>query len=235
MDDKKEFLTEEKYEKGKKKIKTIALTIIIAGLLIGGSLIAFGLTRSTSSKIDNVKQQLEEEKQSLIAKKTELESKIKPVQDEITSLMREKFTGFDDAYYAREDKISELAKNIESDNKAIDTINDVIEDGYDTCNTFENNYSYTANYCSLTSKLSSLSDSSWSIPFYMFGTFAIISSFMFAIPLYITSKGREINAFMAQQQMPVVQEGIDKMAPTVGKAAGTIAKGIKEGLKDEDK
>ena len=46
---------------------------------------------------------------------------------------------------------------------------------------------------------------------------------------------REITGFSAQQVMPVAQEGIEKMAPTVGKAAGTIAKEIKEGLKDEEK
>lgn len=34
--------------------------------------------------------------------------------------------------------------------------------------------------------------------------------------------------------MPVAQEGIDKMSPTIGKAVGTIAKGVKEGLKDDE-
>ena len=45
---------------------------------------------------------------------------------------------------------------------------------------------------------------------------------------------REMTAFSAQQVMPVAQEGIDKMSPTIGKAAGTIAKGVKEGLKDDE-
>lgn len=44
---------------------------------------------------------------------------------------------------------------------------------------------------------------------------------------------REITAYTTQQVMPLAQEGIDKMAPTIGKAAGTIAKGIKDGLKDD--
>lgn len=47
--------------------------------------------------------------------------------------------------------------------------------------------------------------------------------------------GRNISAYLAQQQMPLAKEGIDKMAPTIGKAAGEIAKGIKDGLKDDDK
>ena len=45
---------------------------------------------------------------------------------------------------------------------------------------------------------------------------------------------REISAYMAQQQMPVAKEGIEKMAPTVGGAAKEIAKGIKEGINEAD-
>ena len=41
---------------------------------------------------------------------------------------------------------------------------------------------------------------------------------------------REIVAFQAQQVMPVAKEGIEQMSPTIGKTAGDIAKGIKEGL-----
>lgn len=48
-------------------------------------------------------------------------------------------------------------------------------------------------------------------------------------------KGREINAFFAQQRMPIAKESIEKVAPSAGVAAKEIAKGIKEGLKDEEK
>ncbi len=44
---------------------------------------------------------------------------------------------------------------------------------------------------------------------------------------------RDITAYYAQRQIPLAQEGIEKMAPSVGTAAKEIAKGIKEGLKDE--
>ena len=47
---------------------------------------------------------------------------------------------------------------------------------------------------------------------------------------------REIVSYTTQQVMPVAQEGIEKMTPTVGKAAGTIskevAKGIQEGIQE---
>lgn len=41
---------------------------------------------------------------------------------------------------------------------------------------------------------------------------------------------RNIAGYYIQQKMPVAKEGIEQMAPTIGKAAGDIAKGIKEGL-----
>ena len=46
--------------------------------------------------------------------------------------------------------------------------------------------------------------------------------------------GREIISFIAQQNIPIAKEGIEKMAPSTGKVAKEITKGIKEGLKDED-
>ena len=57
----------------------------------------------------------------------------------------------------------------------------------------------------------------------------------FGLTLFIMANQRKISAYMAQQQMPVAKEGIEKMAPSVGVAAKEIAKGVKEGLKDEDK
>ena len=43
---------------------------------------------------------------------------------------------------------------------------------------------------------------------------------------------REITAFSTQQIMPVAKEGINEMAPTIGNAAGEIAKGIKKGINE---
>lgn len=79
------------------------------------------------------------------------------------------------------------------------------------------------------------------------GLFAI-GSFMLTIGFGLTIAGgvvmfiahrREITAYTTQQVMPVAQEGIQKMAPTVGSAMGTIgkelAKGIREGINEADK
>ena len=68
--------------------------------------------------------------------------------------------------------------------------------------------------------------------------------------LVLTSHMREITSFHMQQTMPVVQEGMEKMAPTIGKVgseiakdmapaygevAKEVAKGIKEGINEADK
>ena len=53
--------------------------------------------------------------------------------------------------------------------------------------------------------------------------------------LLSVSYDREISAYEVQQQMPIVKESIEKMAPTYGVATKEIAKGIKEGLNDDEK
>lgn len=52
---------------------------------------------------------------------------------------------------------------------------------------------------------------------------------------FIIANQRNIMAYQMQQMRPIVQEGSEKMAPTAGKVAKEIAKGVKEGLEDEDK
>ena len=69
----------------------------------------------------------------------------------------------------------------------------------------------------------------------MFGAFIMISSCMISGAIFIFGKRRKITVFTAQQVMPVAQEGIKKMAPTIGNAEGELAKGIKKGLNDADK
>lgn len=242
------YLTEENYERGKRKIKTIALVILVIGILIGGSLIAIGVMKK--SKINSqyseenkttISQQLETEKQNLTIKKVELEVKIEPVETQIKQLEREPFTGFDDAYYERQDKIEELKKSIANDKKLINVIDDVLENADFACSFDGKTNSLTSKYCSLSNQLNDISndfnkdfDSFGSIPFYMLGAFAIVASCMIAGSLYIYSKRREITAFGIQQVMPVAKEGLEEMAPTVGKAVKEITKGIKEGLKDNE-
>lgn len=236
------YLTEERYEKAKKKIIRTSLIMFIFGLLIGGGLIGIGVKRSidinykySQKNKEKVSKELEEEKQNVETSKKELEEKIKPVEDQIKSLERVPFTGFDDAYYERKDQIEELKKSIKEDNDNIDLIEYSLNDIW--CGTEKSkNNSYTSKYCDLKNQLDSLNDnkksfeSMDSIPFYIIGAFIILASVMISSSIYMFGKGREIAAFATQQGMPVAKETIDEITPTVANAAGTIAKEISKGI-----
>lgn len=77
-------------------------------------------------------------------------------------------------------------------------------------------------------------DTSHLVRFYIFGGFIIFATIFISSNIFASVKGREINAFLAQQHIPIAQESIEKMAPSASKAAQEIAKGIKKGLKDEE-
>lgn len=88
----------------------------------------------------------------------------------------------------------------------------------------------TSKYCSLKNQLEDISsdfnknfDSFDSIPYYMFGGFIIFATCMISLSVYMITKRRDIMAFSAQQVMPVAQEGMEKMAPTIGKVGRTIS------------
>lgn len=67
---------------------------------------------------------------------------------------REPFTGFDDAYYARKDKITELNNSVSEDKKNISVIDNILNRGASYCNFSEyKNNSYTSKYCSISSQL----------------------------------------------------------------------------------
>lgn len=235
----KEYLSEEKYEKSKGKIKIVLFIIFLIGLSIGGGLIVTGLIKQGvlfPSYLENIKSSLEDEKNVLVGYKTELEEKIKPIEDEIKKLEREPFKGFDDAYYTRENKIKELNNSIRVERKNLSDIDAVLYDGDFHCSFSDHkNNSYTSKYCSINSQLKS-SDGTELFTYYMMGGFVVFATLIITGSMYLNLiKGREITAYLAQQQMPLAKEGIEKMSPTTGKVAEEVTKGIKRGLKEENK
>ena len=189
--EKKEYLNEERYQKNKKKVKTIAVFVLIIGLLIGGGLISTGVIKYNQAKLGS--NEINKIQTEIDSYNTQLSS-LKAKQNQ-----EFKKNGFSENYYNLENTIDKVEDKIE-----------VLED-----------------------KLNP--DTSYLVVFYMFGGFIVFSTFIISFAIFTTANGREINAFYAQQQIPVAQEGIEKMAPSFGKAAKEIAKGIKEGLKDEEK
>lgn len=83
----------------------------------------------------------------------------------------------------------------------------------------------------------------------MFGGFISFATIIIFVVIYLTSKRREILSFGIQSVMPVAEEGLEKVAPTIGKVGNSIAKemapaygniakeiskGIKEGLGNKE-
>jgi hypothetical protein len=66
----------------------------------------------------------------------------------------------------------------------------------------------------------------------MIGVFTLVAG---CIIRFVIPNRRSILAYQVQQVRPVAQEGIEKVAPSVGVAAKEIAKGVKEGLKENEK
>lgn len=62
----RKYLNEENYQKSEKKIKLIALFILIISLLIGGFLIYIGITKPQSDKIEKLRATLEEKRRELV-------------------------------------------------------------------------------------------------------------------------------------------------------------------------
>lgn len=220
----KKYLTEERYLKSKRKITILSIVILIIGLLVGGSVIGAGAvkykgvdTQYSNEALDDLNSQLDAEKQILLEKKAELEDK------GITY----------DAFAEYTDGESYTYKVI------VDALNPSFPYyEFDECK----NNEITEKYCELKNKVENDFDNDFNknydiittIPYFIIGGFIIMVSFGAFVVITVFSKRREIAAFTTQQMMPVAKEGIEEIAPSIGKAAKHITKGIKDGLKDDE-
>lgn len=242
----KKYLTEENYEKGKKKILRLSLIILIVGVLLGLSLIITGTVLSHNAKGFNVDLNPEQENSEVLRTENEVQTDINTIKPKINSLNTEIATlemelwsiqmdeGLSDNYYTKqkikEQKETELLtlntklKEYQDELKKIQSQNNN-SNMNSQIDQFENIFNFASDKISKARY----------IPYYMIGGFIIIASCMISGAIYIFAKRREITAFTTQQVMPVAKEGIDEMTPTIGNAVGEIAKGIKKGLNDADK
>lgn len=200
--EKKEYLNEEVFQKTKKKIISIAVAVLMCGILLGGGLITLGIIKANT--VDSKSNKRSEEV---------IQTEIDTLNNEL-SLLRSKLikefesNSFSEEYYKLQNEVSQKQRKIEN-----------LEDEL---------WKASSGY---NSTISSMSKSK-SIPFYMFGVFIIIVSGMISLSIYLFAKSREITAFTTQQVMPIAKEGLDKIAPTVGNAAKEIAKGITAGIEE---
>lgn len=125
-----------------------------------------------------------------------------------------------------------VAKYTDGEEYDLMIITNVLDPSFSHCSfdEYKNNY-LTKEYCAAKNSTGSFA----STAFIMFGIFICISTCMISGFVFMVAKRRHILAFTTQQVMPVAKEGIDEMAPTIGNAAGEIAKGIKKGLNEADK
>ena len=166
MEEKKEYLNEEQFQKNKKKIIKISLIVLIAGVLIGVGLIITGVVKSKNDETTLPKINLE--------------------VDEKTEKM-----GNSQAFDNITGSFGTFSKEFEDSRKKIKVA-----------------------------------------PYYMFGSFIILASAMVAGGIYFFAIRREIAAFQTQQVMPIAQEGMEKMAPSIGKVGGEIAREVAKAKKE---
>ena len=127
-------------------------------------------------------------------------------------------------------KYSSFTKYYDGDAYDLMIITNALDPSFEYCEFSEyKNNSLTKEYCSAKNSI----DDFASTGFIIFGVFICIATLMIFSTIIFIAKRRKILAFSAQQVMPIAKEGIDEMAPTIGNAAGEIAKGIKKGLSDE--
>lgn len=233
----KKYLNEEKYQHTKNKISTIALLILIIGILLGICLISIGIVNNRKINLEysdenknNLTIKINDELVKLETRKTDLENK---------GITYDEFANYDDG-----------------ETYELKIITKALDPSFDYCkfDEYQNNIT-TSTYCNLKNQQEDLNSdfdktfaTSKNIPYFMFGAFIIIASCMISGSVYMMTKRRELLAFSMQQVMPVAKEGIETIAPTMskvgkevmeemapayGEMAKEIAKGIKEGIKEE--
>lgn len=263
MDQKKEFLTEENYEKGKKTLGKIIKVVLSVGLSLSLLLILSGIiVIATSNNSDNKEENKTEIKEEIpsteITKEEEIKQKIADVETKITETKKDlpslkaqldvefRNSGFSEKYYELDQKIDTIE----------DEINDLEMEKTDYEFDLKQEQSKDAVQNFFDKEILDNEIEPQGILKKGIGAILIFAGLGLIIPtlgisgiLFLIYKKREIQIFTTQQTMPVTQETIEKMAPTVGKAGGSvidgvapalgnlgkeISKGIKEGIKGED-
>lgn len=253
------YLDEEKYQRSVKKLKGLALTILLIGLISGGLLIARGIilintdtstpfkdiekkvTKTVdTTKQEEIKKQIEEVKEE-IKKATD---DLKVVKDELSNLE------------AKEKEFLENYANLPDKSQLADVMSQIATKSKEVSEKAKNELELEDKKNKLESELKSLDVKeeieeksnteifgedftrnyrivkySW---YFGLGGFIIIASLMISGFIYLNAKRREINAFVVQGHMPIVKESAEELGPTARNVSREITRGIKEGLEDEE-
>lgn len=251
------YLNEESYKKSKNKIKRISIIILIIGMLIGITLITLGV-------IDKMKVNSEYSPENKQNKIDEIESKIEIKENELKSKINQlKSSGIEyDAFAKYTDgevydlKIITNALDPSFNNCAFDEYknNDITKD---YCLLKAELKKIEITNVDFERKFNSFG----STTLIMFGVFVIIATLMISGAIYMITKRREMVAFATSQVMPIAKESLEELTPSVaefgkefikevtptakeiakemapiyGEIAKEVTKGVKEGMKKEEK
>ena len=206
---KKEYLNEEWYQNTKKKIVKISLIILIVSILIGGGLIATGIIKTNISKKEA--QKIYEER---VAEANKRLDEIEQEKETLNKQYELKNQECDSISMSDPDWFSKKSSCSREVNKIASKITELETEEFKLNNAFS--IFYFKNYTFLS----------------IIGGIVIFIGGIIALAFYVIAKRREITAFGVQQVMPLAQEGMEKMAPTIGTVGKEIAKGISSGIKE---
>lgn len=212
MEEKKEFLNENKYQKTSKGLFFAGIGLIIFGIVIFMIIFVPKIISGNKTNKEQLQQQLNQLKPSLENRYAQLKSQ-----------------GVTESWDYKDKEGYEMF-----------LIDIALDPTYEKC---ENSSRYSDNdttreYCKIKAQIYDANNS------FVNGRimFSLVPALMVLMPclaiggmLILTSKRRNIIAFTTQQVMPVAQEGIEKMAPTIGKVGEEVAKGISRGIKEGQK
>lgn len=247
--EKKEYLTEENYEKGKKTLAKIIKIVLTVGLSISLLLIISGIiviatsgnkekdkeTTTTTTTTYSSKVRSEDEiKADINARIT----KINELKKDLPSLKAQKTSefmknGHTQKYYEIEQKISDLEDEISKLESEKRTFERELSNREFDLEVEKNEHEFEEEFNSIGNDIEpeGLFKKGIGGMLIAIGLGLIPPTLMISGMLFLIYKKREITIFTTQQTMPIAQEGIEKMAPTIGDAAGSIAEGITKGIK----
>lgn len=211
--DKKEYLDEKKYKKASNGLFFAGIgMILVAVAIIIVAIVATipGNEVTSGGQLDQLNQQLVQSKSVLEERYAELEAM----------------------------GVRKSSDYRDKDGFEMNQIDIVLNPKYDYC---EQTTAYVKNdttqeYCSIKAQIYNITKPDiFENPTLPIGIALVcaLPCFGIGLGLIMMAKRRNIMAYHAQQSMPIIKETTEELAPTAGVVAKEVAKGIKEGLKDE--
>ena len=226
---KKEFLNEESYQRTKKVLIVLGIiAILVPAVLSYIFFIKPGLDIYKEAENYSIptEEEIQTQEDEINAEYDGLLEELEMKYDELETEIEAKYTkemgddGWFDEQSTKNDEIFELNKQYGSDK--IDLESERSDELFETESVTVAELKQDEMKFPGTQKL-------------IIGGIIAFAGIVAGIALLAVAFGRNVLGFKVQQTMPIAQEGVEKMAPSVGNLAKEVTKGVKEGLQEEDK